>query len=85
MGYCYHRSCHRAEPETKIFVEEQLAKGIQQNKKRAVHTLEELLEAGLVQPHGTGRGRTYTLSPKVYQAIGKELEYTRQAGFEKRR
>ena len=62
---------------------EQLAKGIQQDKKRAIHTLEELLEAGLVQPHGTGRGRTYTLSPKVYQAIGKELEYTRQAGFEK--
>lgn len=41
------------------------------------------MEAGLVQPRGTGRGRSYTLSPKVYQAIGKELEYTRQAGFEK--
>ena len=69
--------------EEKRLTSEQLAKGIQQNKKRAIHTLEELLEAGLVQPHGTGRGRSYTLSPKVYQAIGKELEYTRQAGFEK--
>lgn len=69
--------------EEKRLTSEQLAKGIQQDKKRATHTLEELLQAGLVQPHGTGRGRTYTLSPKVYQAIGKELEYTRQAGFEK--
>ena len=69
--------------EEKRLTSEQLAKGIQQDKKRATHTLERLLEAGLVQPHGTGRWRTYTLSPKVYQAIGKELEYTRQAGFGK--
>lgn len=69
--------------EQKRLTSEQVAKGIQQNKNKATHTLEQLLEAGLVQPHETGRGRSYTLSPKVYQIIGKEVEYTRQAGFDK--
>ncbi len=69
--------------EQKRLTSSQLAQGIQQDKKRATHTLEELLEAGLVQSHGTGKGRSYTLSPKVYKTIGKEVEYTRQVGFDK--
>jgi ATP-dependent DNA helicase RecG len=69
--------------EQKRLTGEQLAQGIQQNKNKANQTLEELFEAGLLQRYGTGRGRNYTLSPKVYQAIGKEVEYTRQAGFNK--
>ena len=43
--------------------------------------LEKLVESGLIQPHGQGRGRTYTLSPEIYQAQGEEVAYTRQAGF----
>lgn len=44
-------------------------------------TIEKLVEAGLLEPHGTGRGRTYTLSAQVYQGAGQQAEYIRQAGF----
>lgn len=43
--------------------------------------LEKLAEAGLLEPHGTGRGRTYTLSANLYRKAGKKAEYVRQAGF----
>ena len=39
------------------------------------------MENGLVQPHGQGRGRAYTLSPEIYRAQGEEVASTRQAGF----
>ncbi len=45
-------------------------------------SLEKLVEAGLVEAHGVGRGRTYTLSAKVYQRSGQKSAYVRQAGFE---
>jgi ATP-dependent DNA helicase RecG len=45
--------------------------------------LEKLLEAGLIDAHGTGRGRNYTLSAKVYRHTGQKAAYVRQAGFEK--
>ena len=51
----------------------------------AAHTsklLEPLAESGLIQAHGTGRGRQYTLSPQVYRELGQSMEYTRQAGFD---
>ncbi len=44
-------------------------------------TLEKLTEAGLLEPHGTGRGRIYTLSANLYRKAGKKAEYIRQAGF----
>jgi ATP-dependent DNA helicase RecG len=44
--------------------------------------LERLVEAGLVTAHGVKKGRTYTLSPKVYQATGEPAAYVRQAGFD---
>lgn len=44
--------------------------------------LEKLLEAGLVEAHGAGRGRSYTLSAKVYRHSGKKAAYIRQAGFD---
>ena len=43
--------------------------------------LEKLTEAGLLEPHGTGRGRSYTLSANLYRKAGKKAEYIRQAGF----
>jgi ATP-dependent DNA helicase RecG len=45
-------------------------------------TLEKLIEAGLVDAHGTGRGRAYTLSAKVYRRDGQKAAYVRQAGFD---
>ncbi len=54
-----------------------------QKSEQATRTaLEKLVEAGLVEAHGTGRGRTYTLSAKVYRKIGQKADYIRQAGFE---
>ena len=41
-----------------------------------------MAESGLIQAHGTGRGRQYTLSPQVYRELGQSMEYTRQAGFD---
>lgn len=44
-------------------------------------TLEKLAEAGLVEPLGSGRGRSYTLSAKVYRQTGRKADYIRQVGF----
>ena len=60
---------------------EALAQHIQRDAAQARYTLERLVESGLAQAHGSGRGRSYTLSAKVYRAEGKSVAYTRQAGF----
>jgi len=44
--------------------------------------LERLVENGLVEAHGDGRGRSFTLSAQVYRKTGKPSEYVRQAGFD---
>ncbi len=44
--------------------------------------LEKLVEAGLVEAHGAGRGRIYTLSAKVYRHTGQKAAYVHQAGFD---
>ena len=59
-----------------------LAADIQKTETSARGTLERLVEAGLVDAHGTGRGRTYTLSAKVYQHCGQKAAYIRQVGFD---
>jgi ATP-dependent DNA helicase RecG len=54
-----------------------------QKSEQATRTaLEKLVEAGLVEAHGTGRGRTYTLSAKVYRHAGQKSAYVRQTGFD---
>lgn len=58
-----------------------LAQHIQRDAARARQTLEGLVERGLAQAHGNGRGRSYTLSANMYRAEGKSVAYTRQAGF----
>jgi len=59
-----------------------LAAHIQKTEASARGALEKLVEAGLVEAHGTGRGRTYTLSAKVYQHSGQKAAYIRQVGFD---
>jgi len=54
----------------------------QKSEQSTRNSLEKLVEAGLVDAHGTGRGRTYTLSAKVYRQSGREAAYIRQAGFD---
>ena len=58
-----------------------LAAAVQKSESSARAGVEKLVESGLVEPHGTGRGRTYTLSAKVYRSAGQKSEYIRQVGF----
>ncbi len=59
-----------------------LTASVQKTETEVRATLEKLLEAGLIEAHGTGRGRTYTLSAKVYRQTGQKAAYIRQAGFD---
>lgn len=54
----------------------------QKSEQTTRSTLEKLTESGLVEAHGSGRGRTYTLSARVYRRDGKKAGYIRQAGFD---
>lgn len=54
---------------------------VQKSEASVRGTLEKLVETGFLEPHGTGRGRTYTLSALIYQQAGQRAEYIRQAGF----
>lgn len=62
---------------------DELATMIQRDRTDAKRTLEALVEAGLVEARGNSRARTYTLSARVYRAVGEPLQYTRQAGFDR--
>ncbi|MDY0221632.1 MAG: ATP-binding protein [Desulfobacterium sp.] len=59
-----------------------LAPSTQKSEQETRAVLEKLAEAGMVESHGTGRGRSYTLSLKVYKKTGQKAAYVRQAGFE---
>lgn len=60
---------------------EELARHMHRDASQARSTLERLVEAGWVHPHGNTRNRSYTLSAEVYQAKNQQVAYTRQAGF----
>lgn len=60
---------------------EALAQHMQRGVTQARRILQQLVEAGLVQPYGSARNRTFTLSADVYRAKGEQVAYTRQAGF----
>lgn len=59
----------------------ELAKSVQKPETNVRASLEKLVETGFLEPYGTGRGRSYTLSAFVYSKSGKRAEYIRQAGF----
>lgn len=46
-------------------------------------TVESLVEAGLVEAHGSSTARTYMLSAKVYNAAGKNVDFVRQSDIDK--
>ena len=60
----------------------ELAARLQCGAVQAAGVIEPLAESGLVQAHGNGRGRQYTLSPQVYKQLGQGPEYVQQAGFD---
>jgi len=54
-------------------------------QKSEPHTraiLEGIVESGLVERRGRGKGRTYLLSAGVYRALGRPAAYVRARGFE---
>jgi len=59
-----------------------LVQSTQKSETATRATLEKLVEAWLVEAQGTGRGRTYMLSAKVYRKSGQKAAYVRQAGFD---
>jgi len=59
-----------------------LSPALQKSESETRILLERLLESGLIEAHGAGRGRSYTLSAKIYQQTGQKAAYVRQAGFD---
>jgi ATP-dependent DNA helicase RecG len=59
-----------------------LMEDFQNDEARTRAAVEKLVEADLATPHGSGRGRYYTLSAKVYNKRGKKAAYIRQSGFD---
>lgn len=59
-----------------------LAASTQKPESSTRATLEKLVEAGLIEAQGSGRGRSYMLSAKVYKKTGQKAAYVRQAGFD---
>lgn len=67
--------------ERRVYIKD-IASSLQKSEHDARRIIEKLTEAGLAEAHGTGRGRTYTLSAEVYRKIGQKSGYVRQAGFD---
>lgn len=59
----------------------QLAESLHREEPTIRRHLEQLVEAELVAAQGQGRGRSYTLSQKVYQAFDQEAGYQRQTAL----
>lgn len=55
---------------------------IQRDAAAARSAMERLVEAGFVTAHGVKKGRTYTMSPRLYRTLGQAGGFVRQAGFE---
>ena len=54
----------------------------QKPEAEAQGVLEGLVEAGLVEPRGERKGRSYHLSAATYRRLGEKAAYVRQRGFE---
>lgn len=60
----------------------ELTHSTQKSEQETRIILGKLVESGLVEAQGTGKGRTYILSAKLYQKTGQKAGYVRQAGFD---
>lgn len=63
----------------------EIADEIHVSETRTKANVEKLLESGLVEANGNGRGRTYMLSAKVYREQDNSVGYVRQTGIEQLR
>ena len=55
---------------------------IQKSDPEARNVLLGLVERGLVEARGDGKGRSYHLSAAIYQRLGDKSAYIHQRGFE---
>lgn len=69
------RSLHRATMQ-------EIADEIHTELTKVKVTVEALTEAGLIEAAGSGRGRYYILSSKVYRSVDNMMGYIRQTGIE---
>lgn len=61
---------------------EEAARLIQKPEVEARGRLQRLVEAGLVEPRGERKGRSWHLSAAAYRRLGEKAAYVRQRGFE---
>lgn len=59
-----------------------LAEQIHRTAPSTRATVELLVEAGLVEAHGSSSARTYMLSGRIYGAAGKEADFVRQSDID---
>lgn len=55
---------------------------VQKPEAEARGGLQRLVETGLVEPRGEGKGRSWHLSAATYRRLGEKAAYVRQRGFE---
>ena len=63
----------------------QIAQAAGLSETVVVTVLNRAIESGLVDPYGTGRGRTYMLSHKLYQDREKTIGYVLQRDIDEAR
>lgn len=59
-----------------------ITKLIQRREAEARTVVENLVESGLVEARGSGKGRSYILSASVYRELGQSVSYVHAKGFE---
>ena len=64
---------------------QEITESINSDTSRVKVGVESLVESGLVEAKGVGRGRYYQLSPRVYKKNDDTIGYVRQTGIEKMR
>ena len=62
-----------------------ITEDIHSEETKVKNTIESLIEAGLVEATGSGKGRSYILSSKVYRSADNNISYVRQSGIDKLR
>ena len=64
---------------------QEIAQQINMSVVRAKPVVERLTEAGMVEAYGTGRGRQYLLSSKLYRQSDHDMAYVRQTDIDQLR
>lgn len=61
----------------------ELSEAVYVSESKVKIAVEKLIEAGMIEGSGNGRGRSYTLSAKIYRQSDNMTGYVRQKGIDK--